>query len=246
VPDHKFGFPFNETTNTPAAAAIGEDLDGYFDPAPGQWPDKKSPVKHRQQYLEFLDSSHSSADIACYDCHNVHNRQPHHSVTRIVNNGVAVPTSVENNTQCLACHAGGGDFAGLTTQDIADYDANIDKIARVTVEHTKHPYAPERGVGLSRCTECHLPNVAKSALAYDISSHTFEAIPPGKTLMYQEDGGMPSSCAVRCHRGLTDPFGLPQDGSLTTWNEPSDVSLAQWLLKYYGPDGSWWKTDGEQ
>ena len=86
--------------------------------------------------------------------------------------------------------------------------------------------------------------MAKSAVPYDISSHTFEAIPPEKTLMYQEQGGMPSSCGVRCHRGLTDPFGLPQDTDLATWNEASDAALAQWLMKYYGPDGLWWKTAG--
>jgi hypothetical protein len=43
---------------------------------------------------------------------------------------------------------------------------------------------------------------------------------------------------------LAEPFGLPADSSLTTWNEPSDVSLAEWLEQYYGPEGKWWKTGG--
>jgi len=244
VPDHTFSYPYNETTNTPAAAAIGEDLDNFFDPSPGRWPDGTSPTKHRQQYLEYQLSAHAQNDIACYDCHDIHNTQPHHHTTEIEYNGIVVPTKVENNTECLACHAGKDHFESLTTQDIANYDANEEKIAKVTVEHTHHPYAPERTLGLSRCTECHLANVAKSAVPYDVSSHTFEAIPPEKTLMYQAEGGMPSSCAVRCHRGLSQAFGLPADSSLTKWNEPSDVSLAQWLMQYYGPEGKWWKTGG--
>ena len=212
VPNNLYGFPYDETTNTPAAAAIGEGLDGYYDPSPGQWPDKKNPTKHRQQYLEYLDSGHSGAGISCYTCHDVHNTEEHHNVTQIEYNGITVPTRVDNspipNTQCLACHAGNGDFADLTTQDVANYNDNLDKIAKSTTAHTYHPYAPERTAGLSRCTECHLTNVAKSAVAYDVSTHTFEAISPEKTLMYQDQGGMPSSCAARCHRGLSDPFGF--------------------------------------
>jgi hypothetical protein len=244
LPDKSFGFPHDEATNTSAAAAIGEGLERFYAPSPGQWPDKKAPTKHRQQYLEYLDSNHSSANIACYTCHDVHNKEEHHEVTEIDYRGTVVPTKNANNTQCLACHAGKGDFAELTTQDIVNYDANLDKIAKTVSGHTYHPYAPERQTGLSRCSDCHLPNVAKSAIPYDVSSHTFEAIPPEKTLMYQDQGGMPSSCAVKCHRGLTDPFGLPQDSSITTWNEASDAALAEWLKGYYGPDGKWWKTEG--
>ncbi len=51
----------------------------------------------------------------------------------------------------------------------------------------------------------------------------------------------PAWPAVRCHRGLNPAFGLPEDKELTNWTEPGDVSLAQWLLEYYGPNGKWWQ-----
>jgi len=247
-PGHVMSFPYDETTKTPYAAALGEKLnDRFWDPAPGLWPDGKTSAKHRQQYLDFIQSpkpSNPYEKVTCFECHDIHENTKHMLTTEIMEDDLVIPVSQNNNTLCLSCHSTHGDFADLTKEDIANYDANREKIAKVTSAHTNHPYAPERILGLSRCTECHMPKVAKSAIPYDIASHTFEAIPPEKTLKYQEQGGMPSSCAVRCHRSLAEPFGLPVDPSLTTWNEPSDVALAQWLMKYYGPEGKWWKTGG--
>ena len=244
VPGHNFGYPYDEAANQAYASALGEDLDRFFDPAPGRWPDGVSPTKHRQQYLEFLESSKPTFQfhkVTCYECHDVHNTEEHHAVTEVESDGVVIPTQVDNNTLCLACHSTHGDFETLTKEDIANYEQNRDKIAKVVRAHTNHPYEPERQLGLSRCIECHMPKVAKSAVPYDIRSHTFEPIPPEKTLVYQDQGGMPNACAVRCHRGLNPAFGLPEDKELTNWTEPGDVSLAQWLLEYYGPNGKWWQ-----
>ncbi len=244
VPGRNFGYPYDEAANQAYASALGEDLDRFFDPAPGRWPDGVSPTKHRQQYLEFLESSKPTFQfhkVTCYECHDVHNTEEHHAVTEVESDGVVIPTQVDNNTLCLACHSTHGDFETLTKEDIANYEQNRDKIAKVVRAHTNHPYEPERQLGLSRCIECHMPKVAKSAVPYDIRSHTFEPIPPEKTLVYQDQGGMPNACAVRCHRGLNPAFGLPEDKELTNWTEPGDVSLAQWLLEYYGPNGKWWQ-----
>ena len=87
-----------------------------------------------------------------------------------------------------------------------------------------------------------MAKMASSGDPYDMSSHTFEVVPPEKTLQFQAQGGMPNSCAVRCHRPTAPIFGLPADASLTNWAEASDKALAEWLAKYYGKDGSWWKT----
>jgi hypothetical protein len=59
---------------------------------------------------------------------------------------------------------------------------------------------------------------------------------------------MPNSCAVSCHRNIVDIFPNGPDGDIGTWTEDSDVTLAEWLLEYYGPDGIWWKhaEDGEE
>jgi hypothetical protein len=128
---------------------------------------------------------------------------------------------------------------------VLDIEANEAEIGKVVSAHTNHPYAPSRKMGLGRCSKCHMPKTAKTAIDYDIHSHTFEAIPPEKTLMYQEEGGMPSSCSVSCHRTITDIFPNGADGSISDWTEMSDNDLAEWLMEYYGPEGKWWQTHEE-
>jgi hypothetical protein len=153
-----------------------------------------------------------------------------------------VNVKVENNTLCLACHAGFGPFQNLRREDIADFKTNLGNIANATMDHTRHGYDPEGRMGLSRCTECHMARMATSGDAYDMASHTFEVVAPEKTLQYQDKGGMPNSCAARCHRPLAPIFGQPVDLSLTNWTEASDRSVAEWLKLYFGPDGAWWRT----
>jgi hypothetical protein len=79
-------------------------------------------------------------------------------------------------------------------------------------------------------------------------SHTFEAISPTKTLMYQAEGGMPNSCAVRCHGFLVNSFGegLDPNPNNSVWNEAFDRNLARDLQRYFGPGGLWWDTDHDE
>ena len=156
--------------------------------------------------------------------------------------GLEIPTANDNNTLCLACHATHGDFEDITFEMVADYEANVDAIGEVVSAHTHHPYAPEREMGLSRCSKCHMPKVAKSALAYDIHAHTFEAIAPEKTLMYQDDGGMPNSCAVSCHSQKVNLWGYGISDDISVWNSDFEVMNAEKLQEYFGPGGSWWDT----
>ena len=118
--------------------------------------------------------------------------------------------------------------------------ANLTAIAAVVSQHTNHSYDPT-GTGTSRCTNCHMPKVAKSAVEYDIHSHTFEAIPPQKTKQFN----MPNSCAVSCHDkndGTYPNFGIAlTNADLTDWSGANQQALADSLMHYYGPDGIWWK-----
>ena len=91
----------------------------------------------------------------------------------------------------------------------------------------------------------YMPNIAKSAINYDIHSHTFEPIAPEKTLIYQPDGGMPNSCAASCHAVKVDSFNLGEDPDIGVWNAMHDVDLATMLEEYFGPDGTWWATGVE-
>ena len=146
---------------------------------------------------------------------------------------------------CLACHATHGDFEDITPEQVADYDENVGHIGEVVSAHGNHPYAPERSMGLSRCSKCHMPKTAKSAINYDIHGHTYEPIAPEKTIMYQEQGGMPNARAVSCHAQKVNSFGLGYDPDISVWNAQFDVDLAEDLMYWYGPRGMWWDTDHE-
>jgi len=233
------------------ARNLGDDLwNKYLVDKPGLWPDGKTSKQHHQQLQDLMKSSkweYEFHKVTCNDCHDVHNgekKQMRKTLTVAGAGGVqlTLDVDVDDNSLCLACHAGFGPFASLKREDVADMKTNHDIIASVVSDHTKHPYNPGGKIGLSRCTKCHMAKMATSGDPYDIHSHTFEVVPPTKTLKYQDKGGMPNSCAVGCHRALAPLYGLSADSSLTTWNEKSDVELAEWLSQYYGPDGAWWKT----
>jgi hypothetical protein len=83
-----------------------------------------------------------------------------------------------------------------------------------------------------------MPKAAKSAVNYDIHSHTFEVLPPEKTGFFV----MPNSCAVSCHMKDTYPnFGIDfTNDNLGDWSEATDQALADTLMHYYGPGGIWW------
>ena len=160
----------------------------------------------------------------------------------MVEDGITIPTRVEDNSLCLACHAPHGPFEELTKQQIANLEQNAQEIEDVVEAHANHPYGPARLMGLDRCTECHMPRVAVSAVPYDIRSHVFDAIPPEQTLKYQEQGGMPNSCAVSCHSRKANVFGLGIDPDIGNWTQSFDRTTARILENYFGPGGIWWDT----
>ncbi len=258
LPDGVHDFPIDETTSDPYADNLGEELySRFWKNKHGLWPDGKSSRQHHQQFQDFLladKSGYEFDQVTCFDCHDVHvdnlkHIRPTMTVQGTTGGEVTIATRMEDNSMCLACHAGFEPFTELRREDIADLAANEDRIATVVERHTFHAYKPDRFLGLSRCTECHMSHLAKSAVSYDIPAHTFDTISPSRTLATQDAGGMPNSCAARCHRPLADLFGFPADTSLTNWTEPSDVQLSQWLQTFYGPNGTWWvekqQTEGD-
>ncbi len=251
LPSGMVSYPFDEQNMQPwfvKNLVNGDYLvaDLYSDGG-GYWGDGMNSKKHHQQFYDLYESSKPTFQfhkVTCYECHDVHNTVKHHIRETVVEedslgNEITIAVDNDNNTLCLSCHATHGDFEGIPVEWVADYANNVDKIAAVVTEHTRHPYDPD-GSGASRCSKCHNPKVAKSAIAYDIHSHTFEPIPPQKTKLY----AMPNACAVSCHMkdGLT--FGIDfSNDDLTKWDEDTDVALADSLMYYYGPDGKWWQHD---
>jgi len=82
-----------------------------------------------------------------------------------------------------------------------------------------------------------MPKTMKSAIPHDIHSHTFEVILPEKTLnlTYQNQGGMPNSCALSCHN-KSNPWNIT-DLDNSVWNESTDIELAAKLNQYAV---QWW------
>jgi mono/diheme cytochrome c family protein len=250
VPSGTHGWPYRDDTGDWWVPGSGEPLADFFTDASGRWPDGITSRQHHQQWFDFLESPKPGFEyhpVYCSECHSPHSSEGKRMIrTSITDDGLEIPTANDNNTLCLACHATHGDFEEITPEQVAEYDENIDHIRNVVEAHTNHPYAPERSMGLSRCSECHMPKTAKSAVNYDIRSHTFEVIPPEKTLMYQEAGGMPNSCAVSCHALKVDVFGIRLDPDIGTWDAHFDRVLANKLKAYLGPGGKWWDTDHEK
>jgi len=250
VPNGTYDWPFRDDIHTPWQPGRGLDLVDFFTDASGRWPDGIHAQQHHQQWLDFLESPKPGFQfhpVRCVECHDPHGYTSNEHLVRdvLVENGIRIPTKVENNSLCLACHAPFGPFSDLSKQMIADFEANRDAIEKVVKGHTNHPWGAERNMGLSRCVTCHMPKIATSAVPYDIRSHVFDAIPPENTLMYQDQGGMPSSCAASCHSPLVNSFGQGLDPDISVWNGRYDRNLANRLRRYFGPGGIWWDTSSD-
>jgi len=245
VPNGTHGWPYNDETGTSWIPGTGQVLADFFSDAAGRWPDGVTSRQHHQQYFDFLESSKPDFQfhpVKCVECHNSHGTTTNKHLIRdvIVDDGLEIATANDNDTLCLACHATHGDFESITKEMVADYETNEVDIGLAVSVHTKHPYAPERSMGLSRCSKCHNATTAKSAINYDVHSHTFEVISPEKTLAYQDEGGMPNSCAVSCHATKVNSFDSGFDTAIGTWDSATDVDLATELMKFFGPGGVWW------
>ncbi len=246
VPNGTHEWPYNDAAKKSWVPGSGEPLANYYRDMGGYWPDGMTSRQHHQQVPDLYRSSKPTFQfhpVRCTECHDPHRNttNKHQIVDHITQGSLVISTSNDNNTLCLACHATHGPFADITMEQVANLEENLDHIENVVSAHTHHPYGPERSMGLSRCSKCHMPLTATSAIAYDIHSHTFEVVPPEKTLKYQEQGGMPNACAVSCHATKVNSFGLGLDPSLSTWNADFDKNLATKLMYYYGPNGVWWQ-----
>jgi hypothetical protein len=247
LPNNTFSFAYHD--DTMENWTLGELVDDVYTDGGGYWGDKvgesekRSSKQHHQQFLDFTESSKPTYEyhqVTCFECHDVHNSVKHHIRESIVETDstdadIVVATDNDNNTLCLACHATHGDFADIPVEWVADYDNHITDIGTVVSAHTNHAYDPT-GTGTSRCSKCHNPKSIKSAINYDIHSHTFEVIPPEKTKLYN----MPNACAVSCHMKTGLTFGIDFSGDeLGAWDEETDLALADSLMYYYGHGGTW-------
>jgi len=118
--------------------------------------EKNHSKKHHQQYQDLTKSAHYNyAGNKCYTCHEPHGAG--------VSGTAQLLRESDNNKICINCH---GNLAKTMKKD-----------GELQNKHAKHLYNSS-DVGGSRCTSCHMPKTAKSAVDNDISSHVFDIIKP--------------------------------------------------------------------
>ena len=246
VPTGSYNWPYNDATGTnwtPFDAKAGTALSTFYTDTANYWPDGVTPNGGRP-FNSYKISNHATFQahtVGCPECHDPHNEGEGALVRESsVQGTLTIKTSAEDNSLCLSCHATHGPFANFTKQDVADMTTGnkdaLGKIAGVVEQHTHHPYAPERMMGLSNCIGCHMT-----------AGHTFKAISPELTLKYKDvkvgsTQGMVNSCANGCHNNRVDIFNYGVKGTATGWANPFDLKLATALKAYFGDGGAWWNT----
>ena len=157
--------------------------------------------QHHQQWTDMEQGPHApdkDFDPTCWSCHDPHKAAGDHQIKdSITASGVTVATKNDDNTLCLACHAGSGPFAGIT---LADVNAGGAAIANAVLNHMGDEavmgtvtYDPTGSAGVGRCSKCHMPKTANSATLRttvasgptistvtegDIHNHTFSIMWP--------------------------------------------------------------------
>ena len=144
-----------------------EETGSDGNPTAGYWNDNDTSLgenasdnnhskKHHQQYQDLTKSVHYNyAGNKCYTCHEPHGAG--------VSGTAQLLRESDNNKICINCH---GNLAKTMKKD-----------GELQNKHAKHLYTTS-DVGGSRCTGCHMPKTAKSAVDNDISSHVFDIIKP--------------------------------------------------------------------
>jgi hypothetical protein len=160
----------------------------------------------------------------CFDCHDPHVRGDERQIARRVDHGFPVATRADDNSLCLACHAGVPPFTGMTKEDAAEIQGGKGppQVAQAVVDHMsdvgmpvpRSAYDPraEGPLGVGRCTTCHMPRTPSSGprtadrggyAAGALHGHRFETVWPNASELH----GVTNSCHV-CHpTGEDDPVG---------------------------------------
>ena len=257
VPGKLYSWPYKETTGDQWSPGMGS-MSPYYTENFSVYPDGWNGRGTHSQFNEAIKKgtlhfNNQVEKMNCWTCHTLHRNvatsQTRNSISvKEGNNTLRITASYRDNTLCLACHAGFGPFKGITKTMVSKFTDNKRAIAEATEKHTHHPYAPEREMGLSRCTGCHMPykGTIPGTSDYYVAGHTWDAMSPEKSLnvAYLAKGGQPSSCTVQCHVSRAEVFGMGLEvlPASNGWTRGFDKTMAGILLKYFGPQGTWWKT----
>ena len=236
--------------------AHDENANGLLDVGAEEFIASASSMQQGQDHGNGPHAADKTFDHPCFTCHDMHDTELPHMVATEVE---GVPNT-GRNTLCLACHATHGDFAGLTGDDVTN---NPTLVATTVRAHVKNRAFMDVGFE-TRCTSCHMPPTAKSAIepgivinragqpelvrGGDLHSHTFEPIWPGFVMQSPDFswtdfalvdgfqvGPMPDSC-TSCH--AHDPTDPNQDNIVTQWAKSGHANG-------YAEPFNHWNAEGE-
>ena len=166
----------------------------------------------------------------CFSCHDPHSNENDHQIRTLVDDGVPVQTRNEDNTLCLACHAGIPPFGGTSKRDAALISGGTtpDSVTTSVTDHMKDVGMPvttaqydPAGTGVGRCSTCHMPLTANVGAPVpdkagyqqgDFHSHRFRPVWPRASELY----GVTNSCSV-CHPTRA---GDPVATIISQWAKP--------------------------
>jgi predicted CXXCH cytochrome family protein len=155
-------------------------VEGFLDSL-GQW------TEGEREEEEFPDAGNATWQQTCISCH-----EPH---------AEAGQTEYEHQLRldrediCMACHT-----YGETEYSDSPHHPQREVFTGNTAAGVLGELSGEPGMlNQTTCADCHMPKVAKSAVNYDISSHTFKPILPEDAITFN----MPDSCTNECHTTMT-------------------------------------------
>lgn len=207
--------------------------------------------QHHQQWTDLEQGPHA-ADVGgntCWSCHDLHEPAGDHQIRDSVTaDGVTLSTDNDDNSLCLACHA--ADF-GLTANDVKNGGGPVETavLAHMGTEAVMGTvaYDPE-GTGVGRCSKCHMPRTASSAirtaiglgniLEGDIHSHTFNFLWPSVNTLVPGNGSeMASGCyASGCHSD--DPADPLYEEVIADWSVSGHAHFTGEPFRHWDADGA--------
>ncbi len=219
--------------------------------------------QNHQQWTDLEQGPHA-ADVSgntCWSCHDPHKPagnpdadpgDDHQIVSTITQAGVTIATRDDDNTLCLACHA--SDF-GLTLNDVQTVDpavavAVFDHMGKEAVMGAQNPSVPAydpSGTGFGRCSTCHMPQTASSAIRTaiggtvqegDIHNHSSLILWPSVNVRVPGNGAeMANACyTAGCHNN--DPASAMYVSEITEWSRSGHADFTGEPFRHWDGDGS--------
>jgi mono/diheme cytochrome c family protein len=233
-PDGKFGYAWNESHHgdlgggvfVPGVYDLTDFIKGFGVPSAqgggfNAWPDGRHGKAHRQQFAMLALSVHTNnpyEKLACADCHNVHStvQGPAAAVREDgADTFVFHGLTFDNNSLCLSCHAGYGEFASLTKEDVAKLHfadgGSVDKNATTNVAYTSGE-----------------TTAAKALIGATVSQHMQDQAGMGLAAYDPTNDAMPVGRCSSCH--------MPRTGKSGGWLNGVDGSGKSALIE--GDEGS--------